>query len=586
MKKGSKRGTALLLALVLVLSGIPMTEQPVWGAAKLQTVSSSVYASNEVTVFNFLVTEMELTPAVACGIMANIYNESRFNPAALGDKRNGVYTSGGICQWHDDAATNLTHWTTQKTWCKNNGYDPNSIYGQLQFLKYSLSANNTKVIYNGKKMYDELLSYGNTAEDAYKAGYYWCYWYERPANKLSASETRGKLARDTFWSRYKSYQTGIVQKTKAAYPGTLSAGASWTVSGTLTSKAAISTVTVGCYDSSGKAGIEASASPSAKIYNLKGLDSKLKFASLKAGTWHYKVTASTSLGNIVVLDHLFTVKGNTTATKLATPKVSVANAAGGIKISWPKVSGAVKYRVYRRTSTSQSWTKLTDLTGITYTDKSVKSGTKYYYTVCCMNSGGTAAVSDKSSGAGITYLSYPAVQSTTNSAKGIKVTWKKVTGASGYYIYRKPSGGSWSKAGKVTGNGTFEYIDTGVKSKNGITYVYTVRAYYGSTLSTYVAGKSLYRMETPVISGASNSSSKKITVKWGKNTAVTGYKVRYVSGSTDKTVTVTGASKVSAVISGLKKGSTYSVTVRAYKKAGSTIYYSGWTGAKKIKVSK
>ena len=42
----------------------------------------------------------------------------------------------------------------------------------------------------------------NSADGAYNAGYYWCYYYEVPANKESVAVTRGNLAKNTYWSEY------------------------------------------------------------------------------------------------------------------------------------------------------------------------------------------------------------------------------------------------------------------------------------------------------------------------------------------------------------------------------------------------
>ena len=42
----------------------------------------------------------------------------------------------------------------------------------------------------------------NTADGAYTAGYKFCYSYEAPANRVSSSESRGALARDTYFPRY------------------------------------------------------------------------------------------------------------------------------------------------------------------------------------------------------------------------------------------------------------------------------------------------------------------------------------------------------------------------------------------------
>jgi hypothetical protein len=92
------------------------------------------------------------------------------------------------------------------------------------------------------------------------------------------------------------------------------------------------------------------------------------------------------------------------------------------------------------------------------------------------------------------------------------------------------------------------------------------------------------------ISSLSNTKGKKMTVKWKKNAACTGYQIQY---STDKnfktgvkTVKVAKSSTTSKTIAKLKKGKTYYVRVRTYKTVSKENYYSGWSKVKKIKVSK
>lgn len=75
-------------------------------------------------------------------------------------------------------------------------------------------------------------------------------------------------------------------------------------------------------------------------------------------------------------------------------------------------------------------------------------------------------------------------------------------------------------------------------------------------------------------------------MKWKKNSAATRYQIKYVTGSTKKTVTVSGASTLKKVISGLTTGKTYKVYVRSYKTVSGTKYYSGWSSAKSIKITK
>ena len=53
-----------------------------------------------------------------------------------------------------------------------------------------------------------------------------------------------------------------------------------------------------------------------------------------------------------------------------------------------------------------------------------------------------------------------------------------------------------------------------------------------------------------------------------------------------KTVTLSKATLISKTIAKLTKGKVYYVRVRAFKKVGSKKYYSAWSAAKKVKISK
>ncbi|HCL88650.1 MAG TPA: hypothetical protein DHW60_04670, partial [Ruminococcus sp.] len=53
------------------------------------------------------------------------------------------------------------------------------------------------------------------------------------------------------------------------------------------------------------------------------------------------------------------VSAQSAKTSLATPKISKAKSInGGVKLTWSKVKGAVKYRVYYKGS--KGWTRLAD----------------------------------------------------------------------------------------------------------------------------------------------------------------------------------------------------------------------------------
>ncbi|MBQ2041211.1 MAG: hypothetical protein II482_03580, partial [Lachnospiraceae bacterium] len=172
----------------------------------------------------------------------------------------------------------------------------------------------------------------------------------------------------------------------------------------------------------------------------------------------------------------------------------------------------------------------------------------------------------------------------TNLAKGTKVTWKKVTGATGYYVYR-----NGKQIKKITSGSTVSYTDTAANT-NGTKYTYKIVAYAASGKSTLSKSKTFYRVSRPAISSLTSSAAGKMTVKWGKNTKATGYEIQYSKSKTfasgNKTATVTRNSTVSKVISSLTKGKTYYVRVRTYKTVSGTKYYSAWSVVKSVKVKK
>ncbi|MDD7389017.1 MAG: hypothetical protein PUG60_05045 [Lachnospiraceae bacterium] len=279
----------------------------------------------------------------------------------------------------------------------------------------------------------------------------------------------------------------------------------------------------------------------------------------------------------------YDTKGKT-ILHLTVPKVTVSNNSSGAVVKWTKTAGAKGYYVYRKTK-SGSYKKIATIkkgTTVSYTDSEVKSknGTSYTYAVKAYNGSTLSSYSGKT----IVRLSNPKT-TVSNSSSGTIVKWTKITGAKGYYVYRKTKSGSYKKIATIKKGTTVSYTDTAVKNKNGTSYTYAVKAYNGSSVSSYNS-KTIVRLTSPVISGLTNNKSRAITVKWKKNSSVTGYQVRYKSGTTTKTVTVKGKSNVSKVIKKLSKNKTYTVNVRCYKTVSGVNYYSGWSTSKTIKIKR
>ena len=140
----------------------------------------------------------------------------------------------------------------------------------------------------------------------------------------------------------------------------------------------------------------------------------------------------------------------------------------GIVISWSECPGADKYRVYYYGS--KGWTKLTETTSTTFTDKDVRSGYTYRYTVRCVNAEGTAFTSSyDAQGVSIYYIEAPKLEDIQISPSSVTLYWTKPNKAEMFRVYKKING-SWIRLADTT---DAAYTDYDVEI--GGTYSYTVR---------------------------------------------------------------------------------------------------------------
>lgn len=177
----------------------------------------------------------------------------------------------------------------------------------------------------------------------------------------------------------------------------------------------------------------------------------------------------------------------------------------------------------------------------------------------------------------------------SNSNPGIIVKWKRSSDASGYYVYRKTAKTNWKRIAKVNGRDKLTYTDKAVKTKNGARYFYTVRAFNGKKLSSPdKKGQQIFRMTAPALTKVSSNTFKKMLIKWKQNKKANGYKIQYSTSSKFNKnlgkVTIRSGKTTSKTVSKLKKKGTYYVRICSYKKVNGKVYYSGWSGAKKVKI--
>jgi hypothetical protein len=210
-----KRILCMVLALCMMLAAVPMSAAALSTpnlAALYQAADQAyedtvnpnrkydVYAltTAEVQVmdevYTYLTRTMGLNTAAACGILGNILCESRFDVDDVSSS--GKYV--GLIQWAGDTVSDTTGYS-MKSWIAENGYELFSVAGQMAYLHYHLAESHD---YKCDATYSYLKGVENTATGAYNAGYYFCYNYERPGNKESASTLRGTLAAKILYTVY------------------------------------------------------------------------------------------------------------------------------------------------------------------------------------------------------------------------------------------------------------------------------------------------------------------------------------------------------------------------------------------------
>ena len=264
------------------------------------------------------------------------------------------------------------------------------------------------------------------------------------------------------------------------------------------------------------------------------------------------------------------VSAQSAKTSLATPKISKAESVyGGVKLTWSKVKGAEKYRVYYKGS--KGWTRMVDTTSTSYIDKDVSSGKNYTYTVRCINSSATKFTSGyNGKGKSIKYVAAPEISKVESVNGGVKISWNKSNGAEKYRVYYKGSKG-WTRLADTTSTAN---TDKAVSS--GKNYTYTVRCISADakrfTSGYNGKGKSIKYVAAPKIS-KTEATYNSVKISWNKSNGAEKYRVYYKGrkGWT-RMVDTTSTSYIDKDVS---SGKTYIYTVRCIN-SSATKFTSGY----------
>lgn len=502
---------------------------------------ASQFASNEQRVYEYLTGTMGMNRAAACGILANIYCESAFNPTLYGDGG----TSFGICQWHSGRFTNL------KNYCSRNGYDYRSLDGQLRYLEYEL-----------KQSYSSVLSYiqavSNSGTGAYNSGYHWCYRFEIPANTQATSVARGKLAQTDYWVRYQDSNLETVTPKLTSISGTGKK------------------ITIQWNAVSGQQGYyiyrRTSGGDWKKIASVgKSKTSYTDDSAKKTTSYYYTIRAVKTEGKTVIYS-----KRSNELLRVGTPVIKTAEeVTGGNSVKWDAVAGAKSYRVYRKKKKTADWTYKTTVTATQYTDNKAKLNDTYYYSIraVCQNNSKDFYSGYSASKSSARKLTIPKITDISGTKTAITLRWNKVSTAKKYYIYRRKDSGDWKQIGSTT---SLKYQDKGVEAN--ATYRYRVRA--GKPTSGTETALSDYQKDSVQRPGAvqmkdAQWKSNGVKVTWKSVYGVSKYRVYRRSSSSGKWKLLKTVSKTEYTDTSAQKGKNYYYMTRAVGK-NPTSFYSGY----------
>lgn len=187
-----------------------------------------------------------------------------------------------------------------------------------------------------------------------------------------------------------------------------------------------------------------------------------------------------------------------------------------------------------------------------------------------------------------TQVSAPVISSVTGCEGKAKITWEKVSGATGYIVYRKTGNENYKEVKTIVKARTVSYTDSTVKI--GKTYTYTVKAVKNSVQSDYATEKSVKIIEShkydEVVTKKATTSKKGQATQTcklcNKVTETTIYAAKTIKLSKDS-YTYDGKAKKPGIIVKDSKGKTisssyYTVSYKNNKNVGTataTIKFKG-----------
>ena len=285
------------------------------------------------------------------------------------------------------------------------------------------------------------------------------------------------------------------------------------------------------------------------------------------------------------------------AAASAVEQVQLKEAKAGstqITLSWKSVKGAVSYVIFRKGGGSDRYKKLAVQKageGTSYTDKNVKKGRSYTYTVKAQVRVSGKLKTGSADLKGVTAMvRIPEVvlESAVVDDNSITVHWKQLTDVSGYRIFRKKDKGAFQVLEENLPSTRSSYTDS--TAGMGHLYTYTVCALVKNG-SSWIQGKwdeagvsARRTIQQPVLTA--KAASGRVFLSWTSADGAEGFQVcRRLAGSAENAwVSLGKADRTARTFwdNTAVPGKTYVYSVRAFIRIKKKKHFSAYAEGRTV----
>jgi len=163
------------------------------------------------------------------------------------------------------------------------------------------------------------------------------------------------------------------------------------------------------------------------------------------------ITVSINKAGIESSNKIVSVAKTSSVAPLAPISVTAqATFSSSITVKWSSLSNVNYFKILRSTSSSGTFSYLTENSSLQYTDTNVSSNTTYYYKIIAVNNG--LESNESVTASATTSPNTPTGVTATATTTSITVKWDTVPGASMYIVYAWATGTFYAYTNQFTRN--------------------------------------------------------------------------------------------------------------------------------------